>query len=132
VTLIDRGALAGHAYYYRVTATAADGRVLVSPVLAVASRAPGPQSVQLSVAPIPSRGATRVDFSVPREEHVRLSVLDAQGRLVAVLADGLHAAGAYHVAWDGRRGAASAPAGLYFVRLELPGEKSVRRLVLVH
>jgi subtilisin family serine protease len=88
---------------------------------------------RLALAPVrpnPMRGTGIIAFALPRSADVRLSVLDVQGREVAVLVDGERPAGRHEVAWDARRGAA-AP-GLYFVRLALPGEVRMRRVAVTH
>jgi hypothetical protein len=131
MTLLDRGAVGGRSYFYRIVGTTGAGEAFVSQLLAVAAGASGSPRATLSVTPIPSRGATRIDFTVSRDARVRLSVLDAQGRVVADLANGTRAAGEYHATWDGRLRSVPAPAGLYFVRYEGPDRNVVRRLVLM-
>ena len=81
--------------------------------------------------PNPARGPARFQFSVPRAAPVRLSVLDLQGREIAVLAEGVHAAGHHTVEWSGRSGRGAAPAGLYLVRLVMPGGTFIRRLAVI-
>jgi hypothetical protein len=81
-------------------------------------------------APNPARGSLRFAFDLPRAMHARLSVLDVQGRVVAVLAEGGFAAGQHERAWDATA-AARADAGLYFVRLETPEGTRVRRVAVV-
>jgi subtilisin family serine protease len=84
------------------------------------------------VSPNPApRGAT-IAFSVARESRVRLRVLDVQGRAVAVLADGVLHAGRHRVSWEGTRGGAPAPTGLYFVCYDTPEGRFVRRVALAH
>ena len=65
-----------------------------------------------------------------REARVRVSVVDIQGRTMAVLADGLHRPGRYPASWGGESERGAAPAGLYFVRYETPGKNLVQRMVL--
>lgn len=79
--------------------------------------------------PSPMRGTGQLVFVLPREANARLSVLDLQGREIAVLADGVFPAGRHTATWDGRTGQGSAPAGLYFVRLLAEGRVSSQRLV---
>jgi hypothetical protein len=79
--------------------------------------------------PSPMRGTGSFGFVLPREIRARLSVLDLQGREVAVLADGVFPAGRRVVTWDGRTERGSAPAGLYFVRLAAGGRVFTQRLV---
>lgn len=78
------------------------------------------------LAPNPSRGPVRAAFELPRESHVRLTVIDLQGREVAVLADRTYPAGRHEAAWDAGR---SLPAGMYFVRMVSEGRAWTRRLV---
>jgi hypothetical protein len=82
------------------------------------------------VKPNPSSGAVQIAFAVPREGRVRLRVLDIQGRVVALLADGVRAPGRYQGVWDGRRAQGGVAAGLYFVHFEAGGKSLVRRFAL--
>jgi hypothetical protein len=83
-----------------------------------------------NVAPNPTRDGVQIEFTVGRKATVRLSVLDVQGRLVAVLADEVRPAGRYHEIWDGRAGQQRAPAGIYLVRYDSPGNSFVRHVAL--
>ncbi|HTO92519.1 MAG TPA: T9SS type A sorting domain-containing protein [Candidatus Sulfotelmatobacter sp.] len=77
------------------------------------------------VSPQPVRGAAHIRFELPREASIRLTVLDVQGRVIEVLADGSAGAGVHEVAWAGTR----LPSGLYFLRLKAPGHTFVQRVV---
>jgi hypothetical protein len=88
-----------------------------------------PCELQLSrPAPNPSAGAVSVQFVLPRAARARLSVLDVQGRDVAVLADEAMSAGRHALTWES--GPRAHAAGLYFIRLEAEGRRIVRRLVI--
>lgn len=78
------------------------------------------------LSPNPSHGPVRAAFELPRESHVRMSVIDLQGREVAVLADRTYPAGRHEASWDSGR---QAPAGVYFVRMVVGGRSWMRRLV---
>lgn len=81
------------------------------------------------VYPNPMRGAGTFAFALPSPSHVRLSVLDVQGREVLVLADEDRAAGWHSIAFrNGGRGALGA--GLYFARLNAGGRTFTQRFVL--
>lgn len=82
------------------------------------------------VSPNPSPGPTTVAYSLAREAHVKLSIVDVQGRQVAVLADGVLTAGQHTANWDGRIAGGRAPAGLYFARYQTPERTFVRRFAL--
>jgi streptogramin lyase len=83
------------------------------------------------VWPTPSSGTVHVSFALPRAAHARLSVLDLQGREVAVLADEDLAPGRYERAWDARAGSRPAAAGVYFARLSVAGRHLMQRIALV-
>ncbi|MFH1142961.1 MAG: LamG-like jellyroll fold domain-containing protein [Candidatus Eisenbacteria bacterium] len=78
----------------------------------------------------PLRGAGRFVFALPREANVRLTVLDIQGREVAVLAQGGYTAGYHDAQWDGRAAGGRAATGIYFLRLSVPGRTFLRRVLL--
>lgn len=80
-----------------------------------------------AVAPNPVRGDASLAFTLPRAESVRLSVCDAQGREVAALAHGEHAAGRHVARWSAR----GAAPGVYFVRLVAPSGTAVRRVAVI-
>jgi hypothetical protein len=81
------------------------------------------------VQPNPLRGAGLVAFALPRASRVRVSVLDVQGREVAVLVEGEFEAGRHQVRWAGASSGQVGP-GLYFVRLSVAGRSLVRRTVV--
>jgi len=80
-------------------------------------------------SPNPSRGAVGFDIGLPREQKVRVEVLDLLGGRVALLHDGPLAAGEHPFRWRGftDRGE-RAPAGVYTVMLR-SGATQVARTV---
>jgi hypothetical protein len=82
------------------------------------------------VWPSPAAGSVHIAFTLPREADTRLSVLDLQGREIAVLVDGALPAGRHEPVWDPARGAHAPRAGVYFVRLVSEHRSIVRRLAL--
>jgi subtilisin family serine protease len=80
----------------------------------------------ITLSPNPSFGITTVEFSVPREADVVVTVHDVQGRMVAELARGHLAPGRYHTTWAD----ASAHSGLYWVRVRAPGVDRAQRLAI--
>jgi hypothetical protein len=80
--------------------------------------------------PNPARGPVRLAFSLAEAAHVRLRVLDLQGRSLATLADGPMPAGRHEARWDRKRFGAVEP-GVYFVRCEVDGRGEARRVVIV-
>jgi hypothetical protein len=126
---IDRGVEPGKTYYYRLVATM-EGGVPVTFGPLMGSAGVSITDYVVAAAPNPSNGPTRVDFTVPRESAVQVSIIDVQGREVAVLASGRYQPGRYQATWSGRTDTGLAPNGIYFVRFQTPVRHVVRRLVL--
>jgi chitinase len=82
------------------------------------------------VVPNPSRGAIRVEYTLPAEAPVRVSVHDVQGREVAELVEGVRTAGRHTAAWNGRSGGAPVAAGIYFVRCRSDDRTAIARFVV--
>ncbi|MEO5618336.1 MAG: T9SS type A sorting domain-containing protein [Candidatus Eisenbacteria bacterium] len=124
---------------YTVNVTNPDGQTSSAAILRVVPRgstAVGPAGAFTSfgvsaVHPNPSRGAVEVDYVVPRAAAVRVSVVDLQGREVAVLVNSRVPAGHHHGAWSGATAGGPAPRGAYFVRLQAEGRTWAKRFVLV-
>jgi hypothetical protein len=76
---------------------------------------------------------TAFRFILPQESRVELSLFDALGRQVRVLANANFPIGYNILFWDGRdANGASLPAGIYFYRLRAGNVEQVRKLALVH
>ncbi|NOT32646.1 MAG: T9SS type A sorting domain-containing protein [Candidatus Eisenbacteria bacterium] len=101
-----------------------DGVTAVTPVATVTEFALG------AVHPNPSHGTARVDYELPREAHVRMSVFDIRGREVARLVDGRAGAGRHQTSWDGNSGGRPAGSGVYFMRFRAGDRNFQRRFVL--
>jgi uncharacterized protein YegL len=85
-----------------------------------------PSEPQLTPAyPNPFEGGTSLSYALPAAMQARLSVTDALGREVALLADGIADAGSHTVAFDAR----ALPPGAYFVILRSGGR--VRTMAVV-
>lgn len=81
--------------------------------------------------PNPFNPRTRIVFTLARAQHVRLSIFDAAGRLVVVLASGQFEAGEHAVPWDGRDAAGvESRSGTYFVQLRADRTLRTAKLLL--
>lgn len=106
-------------------------RALASPLDAAPAAAPAALAFA-PPAPNPAAGPVRFAFALPAATHARLEVVDAQGRLAAVVLDRDLGAGARSAAWDGRdRDGRPVAAGLYFAVLRAGAASAVRRLAIV-
>jgi hypothetical protein len=82
--------------------------------------------------PNPFNPSTVVAYEIASDADVTLSVYDAEGRLVRVLARGRESHGRHEARWDGTdaRGRRAA-SGVYFVRLVADGAVDTGRMVLL-
>ena len=78
-------------------------------------------------APNPFNTTTRIRFSLPRDEHVLLEVLDATGRGVETLAARRYGPGTHAVEWH----AEQCGSGVYIFRLRAGAFVATQRVVLV-
>jgi hypothetical protein len=84
------------------------------------------------VRPNPVGRAGVISFAMPRSSRVRISVLDLQGREVAVVADRAFGPGRHELSWNGTGASGRLPSGVYFLRMRVPGRGAfVRRVALL-
>jgi thermitase len=77
--------------------------------------------------PNPFNPGTLISYQIPEQSHVTLSVYSVDGRLVAVLVDGVQAAGHHAVPFD----ATGLGSGVYLYEIISGGQRSVRQMTLV-
>jgi hypothetical protein len=99
---------------------------LLQQQVAVGAPAAAPGVTFLSAAPNPTRGPTRLTFRLPKSEPIRLAIVDAAGRAVASLADGVFEAGHYERVFD----PGSRAGGVYFAVLTTPSARITRPLII--
>ena len=76
--------------------------------------------------------ATQIHYELPLNSSIKISIYNVSGQLIHVLFDGRQNAGRYAATWDGKTiDGASAPSGIYLVRMEAgdPSTGSGRRFV---
>lgn len=108
-----------------VIRTTNGGGACVPPV--AAEDAPGTAALLLSAAPSPTHGRVTLSFTLARAESARLTIHDALGRTVAVVTDGLLAAGRHTADLD----TAPLASGLYVARLTTAHGRAVRQVTIV-
>jgi len=85
----------------------------------------------LAAHPNPFRSTTSISFSLEQPGHVRVTVLDVQGRRVRTLLDGTQPAGNRTVHWNGAAdGGAPLSGGVYFVRVRIRDSIRTQKVVL--
>lgn len=77
--------------------------------------------------PNPFNASTTIRYSLPQDCHVAIEIYDILGRLVMTLVDERQQAGFHQVKWD----APNNPSGIYFARVDAPGQTQARKMVLL-
>lgn len=77
-------------------------------------------SIQLKNFPNPFRGMTQITYFLKSKTHVRLSVIDRNGKLVRELTDQIESQGLHQIAWN----AGNLPSGTYICRLIIQDSKN--------
>lgn len=92
---------------------------------------PQPAGLQIGLSN-PCYQTTRLTFSLPKPGHALLTVYDAVGRRIAVLADTKYEMDVIDVTWEGTDSSGrQVPPGIYFCRLEAGGRTVSRKIVLL-
>ena len=82
--------------------------------------------------PNPFNQDTHIGFTLKQRSELALQVLNAQGQILATLAQGTLPSGSYETAWDGRDDQGRAVAsGLYLYRVIAGDRQATRKMMLV-
>ena len=82
--------------------------------------------------PNPFNPSTTIDYTLPRPEHVRITIYDMLGRQVKTLIDANQQAGRFQTVWNGTdAGNIPVAAGVYFYRMQAGDFVQVNKLLLV-
>lgn len=88
----------------------------------------GPYKFELSsIYPNPFNPSTEINFSVPSDSYVRLSVYNVQGQEVDVIHEGFQSFGVHAYTWN----ASSFSSGVYYVRLVSGSKAKTMKAVLM-
>ena len=85
------------------------------------------EGYSLSNYPNPFNPKTTIQYSIPKDEFVKLTVYDITGKIVKELMNGYKTAGKYSVEFN----ASSYSSGTYYYRLEAGEYKSIQKMMLV-
>jgi hypothetical protein len=97
----------------------------------IAPHPPRPATLRLFVSPNPVHELSRVEWIAPHTGTARLSIYDAQGRIVAHRDIVEQRAGRTHLLWAELTRGRELATGIYFARLETAGQSATSRLLIV-
>lgn len=130
---LDRDVTPGQTWFYRLRATDTQLRETVYAQTSVRHTGiPGGPAALFAPSPNPTASGTTFAFRLPRPEFVHLDIVDASGRRVRTLQDGLLAPGDYQRWWDGASDGRAVAPGLYFARLRTSQGVSAQRVAVIH
>jgi hypothetical protein len=82
--------------------------------------------------PNPFNPLTTIEYMLPADGRVQLSIFNSRGRLVRVLRNGLQQAGVHRVVWDGRDDLGyDSASGVYICRLDINHSFFSRKMILM-
>jgi hypothetical protein len=89
-------------------------------------------SLVLSAYPNPAKINTTIEYALPRESTVDLSIFDIQGRFIRGFVQNEQSAGMHSIFWDGCDAQKNpVAAGIYFCKLTTEYESTINKLILV-
>ncbi|MBP9095145.1 MAG: T9SS type A sorting domain-containing protein [Ignavibacteria bacterium] len=91
----------------------------------ISSEIPGTYSLKQNY-PNPFNPVTNINFSIPKQSFVKITIYDNLGRVVNQLVNGIYTAGSYKVDFDGT----NLSSGLYFYRIEAGSFVETKSMVL--
>ncbi|MBW7889074.1 MAG: T9SS type A sorting domain-containing protein [Bacteroidetes bacterium] len=114
-------------YFYRLKQIDRDGKFSYSQeVEAVVTSAPKEFSL-LQNYPNPFNPTTTIQYSLPANGNVTLTVYDLLGKEVTILINGIQPAGNYSVSFD----ASHLSSGMYFAKLQSGGKMRIMKMLLM-
>lgn len=130
---LDTEVLPGVLYDYRIIGLERAGTTQVLGELSVSFTPPTPNELVLYPNyPNPFNPTTQIRLSIPRQQNVRVRIVDSSGRFVVQLWNGPLESGYRTVAWHGKnsQGLVS-PSGIYFCNVLAEDGRRTQKLVLL-
>lgn len=101
-TFTDAAALPGSLYRYRLSDVSIDGNVHIYDIIQITLTETPDFTTLDAPFPNPFNPRTRINYTLSKSDHVKISVYDLTGRKVTVLLDVFQSAGSYNVYWHGQ------------------------------
>jgi len=83
--------------------------------------------------PNPFNPGTLIEYELPEQQYIEISVYNNLGQIVRVLEEGVKEKGAHSIYWNGQDETGQPVAsGLYYYRLKSPGKIMQKNMLLLH
>lgn len=100
-------------------------------VVSILEKLPDKKNFSLKNYPNPFNPKTTIQFNLPRNSHVTLTIYNVLGHKVKTLIDGEKTAGSYTIRWDGKDDKSrNVSSGIYFYRIEGGDFVHVKKMIL--
>jgi hypothetical protein len=78
-----------------------------------------------NIYPNPFNPSANIEYTLPENAHVKVTVYDIRGRTMAVLTNGFETAGYYTITWN----ATAFSSGVYFIEMHSESFREVRKVL---
>jgi len=79
------------------------------------------------IYPNPFNPVTVIEFTLPEVSNILLNIYNINGNKVKELSSSLYSPGTHSISWD----ASSYPSGVYFIRMNLPEQQFIKKVMLI-
>lgn len=118
-------------YFYRLKQIDFTGEFEYSGIVEISAGVPTEFQLRQNY-PNPFNPATRINYSLPKGTHVKLTVFDVNGQEVESLVNKFQEGGNYEVTWDGTdRHGSRVASGFYYYKIETDFASQYRRMLLL-
>ncbi|MBN8705465.1 MAG: hypothetical protein J0L62_06290 [Bacteroidetes bacterium] len=130
-TYMDKSALVGFKYKYRLVSIDYDGTEYKKELNSVVYEAPKEFSLYHNY-PNPFNPSTTIPIDVAKEQRISMTIYNIMGQEIAILKNEIMKPGYYNVLWNGRdRSGNVAATGQYFVRIVTDGYVKTQKMILL-
>ena len=93
---------------------------------------PAVTSIEITNYPNPFNPETKIEYSIPSESKIELSIYNIKGQKVKTLIKGTQQSGSYSIIWDGKdENEKPVGSGLYFYKLKTKDKELTKKMLLL-
>ena len=93
---------------------------------------PAVTSIEITNYPNPFNPETKIEYSIPSESKIELSIYNIKGQKVKTLIEGNQQSGSYSIIWDGKdENGKPVGTGLYFYKLKTRNKELTKKMLLL-